>query len=221
MFTGLIQEMGVVRDISHAADKKSMRAVISYPNVTSSIPIGASISCSGCCLTVTDISEEQDNTAQKQSVFSVDISSETLNRTNLNTWKIGDCINLERSLQLQDELGGHFVFGHVDGLAKLVSKEPTGQAYILKFEYPSHLDRYLVEKGSVCLDGISLTVNALENNILSVCIIPHTWSNTSLQNINIGDQVNMEIDMMARYVEKQMMAYQGNQETQEIESIKS
>jgi riboflavin synthase len=154
------------------------------------VEIGASISHAGCCLTVV---------SKQGRSYDLDVSNETLNLTNLGAWKEGSKVNIERALKIGDELGGHIVSGHVDGLAKLVSVTQDGDSYRLKIEAPAPLHRFIAPKGSVALDGISLTVNEVEGNIFGVNIIPHTWLHTTLSKTTVGDSVNLEVDRLARY----------------------
>lgn len=191
MFTGLVQTIGTVRSVEK--NGTDMRAVIE--SNLKDLTLGASVCCSGCCLTVTEITADS---------FAVDISAETLSKTNLGDWQAGSRVNLEPSLQLGDELGGHFVFGHIDGLAQIVSIEPDGESRRITIKTPVDLHGFIAPKGSVSLDGISLTVNAVESDTFSVNIIPHTWDATTLADRQPGDRLNIEIDMLARYVARQM-----------------
>jgi len=154
-----------------------------------------SIACSGCCLTVTAI---------KGDMFYVDVSAESLSKTNIGTWQEGTKINLERALKMGDELGGHIVSGHIDGLATLISNETDGESWRLMFEVPQDLAHFIAPKGSVTLDGISLTVNEVEGSRFGVNIIPHTWENTTLSSRAEGDFVHLEIDMLARYMARML-----------------
>ena len=156
----------------------------------SDVDLGASISHAGCCLTVVSKSEN---------TYRLDVSNETLAATNLGTWQSGQKINLERALKIGDELGGHIVSGHVDGKAELISVTPDGDSYRLKFRVPDPLHRFIAPKGSVALDGISLTINEVEGDIFGVNIIPHTWTHTTLSQVRVGDAVNLEVDRLARY----------------------
>lgn len=191
MFTGLVQTIGTVRSVEK--NGTDMRAVIESD--LKDLALGASVCCSGCCLTVTEITANR---------FAVDISAETLSKTNMGDWQAGSRVNLEPSLQLGDELGGHFVFGHIDGLAQIVSIEPDGESRRITIKAPVDLQGFIAPKGSVSLDGISLTVNAVESDTFSVNIIPHTWDATTLADRQPGDRLNIEIDMLARYVARQM-----------------
>ena len=168
MFTGLIQDIGTIRSIDKSGD---WTIVIEATFDMDTVPMGASICCGGCCLTVIE------KTANS---FTVEVSGESLDKTNLKYWEEGTRINLEPSLKLGDELGGHFVFGHVDALAELTSIEKGGDSYRLKIKPPQDLMPYIASKGSVTLDGTSLTVNEVDTDTFGVNIIPHTWGNTCL-----------------------------------------
>ena len=157
------------------------------------VPMGASIACSGCCLTVVEKGADW---------FAVDVSAESLSKTNLGTWGEGTKINLERSLKLGDEMGGHIVSGHVDGLAELLDMRQEGDSWRLSIRAPEGFESYVASKGSIALDGVSLTVNEVEGDVFGVNIIPHTWSVTSFHALTPGDRLNCEIDMLARYVHR-------------------
>jgi riboflavin synthase len=195
MFTGIITDIGVITSITRNTDAT---ATIRTAYAMDTVALGASIACGGVCLTV--VSKGQDN-------FTVNISGETLSRTTLGSWQEGTEINLERSLKLGDELGGHLVSGHVDGVAHVREIMTIGDAYRLSFDVPGSLGHYLAEKGSVTLDGVSLTVNGVEGNNAWVTLIPHTWHHTTMQRLRAGSPMNLEIDMLARYVER--MLYRG------------
>jgi riboflavin synthase len=188
MFTGIITDLGRVRAVER---RKETRFEIATSYDTASIAAGASIACSGPCLTVIDKGEGW---------FAVEASAETLSRTTLGAWRDGRAVNLERSLKLGDEFGGHIVFGHVDGTATVARKTASGDSVVFDIEAPPSLLAYLAPKGSVTLDGVSLTVNAVEADAFSVNIIPHTLQNTTFGAAEPGDRVNLEIDMLARYV---------------------
>lgn len=192
MFTGLIQDIGRVRSIEKSGD---WRIVIETAMDMGAVPMGASICCSGCCLTVVEKFDR---------AFAVDVSAESLSKTNIGDWDVGRRVNLEPSLKMGDELGGHFVFGHVDALAELTSVEQDGDSYRLKIKPPAGLMPYIASKGSIGLDGISLTVNEVEGDVFGVNIIPHTWDHTTLADRAVGDELNIEIDMLARYVARQL-----------------
>ncbi|MDY0028351.1 MAG: riboflavin synthase [Pseudobdellovibrionaceae bacterium] len=189
MFTGIITAQGTIAKVDETRGDK--RFVIETPWDMTSVPIGASIACSGCCLTVVEKTENS---------FAVDVSAESLSKTNLNDWSEGSKLNLESSLKFGDELGGHLVSGHVDGLAILESITPEGDSHRLKIRVPQNMKHFIASKGSVALDGISLTINEVEDDIFGVNIIPHTWDVTTLGHRKVGDKLNLEIDMLARYV---------------------
>jgi len=190
MFTGIIQNFGTIKDIHKDGDWNLM---ISTSMDLDKTPIGASIACNGCCLTVVEKGKDW---------FSADVSGETLSKTTIGNWRDGMKINLEPSLKLGDELGGHFVFGHVDGLAVIESIEKDGDSHRLWMKAPEGFERFLAAKGSVSLDGVSLTVNAVEKDGFAVNIIEHTWKHTTLSDRQPGDELNFEVDMLARYVER-------------------
>ncbi|MEW5422456.1 riboflavin synthase [Amorphus sp. 3PC139-8] len=194
MFTGLVTDVGTVADISPI--EAGQRAVIETRYPADGIALGASIACSGVCLTVVDCVATNTGGAR----FSVDISPETLDRSTLSIWTRGTRINLERSLTLGDELGGHIVTGHVDGVAELLDRAEEGEMARFVFRAPDALKRFIAEKGSVALDGTSLTVNGVEDACFTVMLIPHTLAVTTWGEARAGDMVNLEVDMMARYV---------------------
>jgi len=192
MFTGIVTHIGEVRSVETRGDT---RLVIGAGFETSDVALGASIACSGACLTVIETGDDW---------FAIDASAETLARTTLGDWSKGTAINLERALKLGDELGGHVVSGHVDGLARVVTIEPVGDSHKLVLEAPGDLAGMVAEKGSVTLEGVSLTVNEVIGRNFSINIIPHTWENTTLGTLSPGDKLNMEVDMLARYVSRLM-----------------
>ncbi len=193
MFTGIVRDTGTIKKLERNGDDIRLTIETSLP--PESRTLGASILCSGICLTVTAFDDAS---------FTVDVSSETVSKTNIANWKEGGHINLEPSLRLGDELGGHLVFGHVDAQASLIEKHEDGDSWRMTFEVPSDLANYFASKGSVSLDGISLTINEVEGNRFGVCIIPHTWEHTTLSEREIGDKINLEIDMLARYVSRML-----------------
>lgn len=193
MFTGIVTDIGEIVESADADGVRRFTIACRYPADT--IALGASIACGGPCLTATGIREDEGRT-----LFTVDVSAETLDRTTAGTWTPGSRINLERSLRQGDELGGHIVTGHIDAVARIVAREPDGEATRLTFEAPPPLHRFIAEKGSVALDGTSLTVNGVENNRFWVTLIPHTLQVTTWGNRDVGDPVNLEVDLMARYV---------------------
>lgn len=189
MFTGIITDIGTVLTVDQS--RGDVRFEIGTTWDMTDVPIGASIAHSGCCLTVIEKTKHS---------FFVDVSAESLSKTNLGEWTVGTKINLESSLKFGDELGGHLVSGHVDGLATLVSITPDGDSHRLKIRAPQDLKHFIAPKGSVALDGISLTVNEVEDDIFGINIIPHTWVVTTMGTRKPGDKINMEVDMLARYV---------------------
>jgi len=188
MFTGLVQAKGTVLAAENG------RFTIASPWDAASIPLGASICCDGCCLSVTGVESIPSGTQ-----FKVDVSNETLSKTTLDDWCEGRRINLERSLRAGDELGGHLVSGHVDGVARIVSIKASGFSKIFEVRTPHVLAKYIAPKGSVALDGVSLTVNTVDDTAFSVLIIPHTLDVTTLGGWRQGSEVNIEVDLMARY----------------------
>ena len=197
MFTGIVTALGTVRAITPIGDGHDMRLVIATPpdflhgNQHGTIATGASIACSGCCLTALDIEADS---------FSADASAETLAMTTLGTWTVGSRVNLERSLRVGDELGGHIVSGHVDGVGTAVSATPENASIRWRFRVPTDLARLIAPKGSVTVDGVSLTVNDVADDTFGVNIIPHTAAVTRFGALQPGEPVNLEIDMLARYV---------------------
>jgi riboflavin synthase len=188
MFTGIIADVGVVREIRPAGD---MIYVIGTKLELDDVVLGASIACSGVCLTV--IGHQKD-------WFSVQASAETLARSTLKDWRVGSRVNLERALRAGDELGGHLVSGHVDAVVEIVERRPDGDSQRFGFRVPDAFAAAVASKGSVALDGVSLTVNEVQGNRFGVNIIPHTLANTAFGQAKVGDRVNFEIDMLARYV---------------------
>jgi riboflavin synthase len=198
MFTGITTDVGEVIAVEPRAEGlRRVRVACAYPLV--SIAIGSSISHSGVCLTVVETAAAGNRTA-----ISVDAAAETLRITTAAGWKQGTRLNLERALKVGDELGGHIVAGHVDGVAELVSRQDLTDMARLTLRAPRDLMRFVATKGSVALDGVSLTVNEVTADTFSVLIIPHTLSVTTLGAAKIGDQLNLEIDLMARYAARLM-----------------
>jgi riboflavin synthase len=192
MFTGIITDLGRVRAI--AADAMT-RLEIATAFPAEGIALGASIACNGCCLSVVE---------RGPGWFAVQASAETLSRTTLGAWRVGTPVNLERPLKVGDELGGHLVQGHVDGVGTLVGRRPDGGSVRLGFEAPKDLARYIASKGSVAVDGVSLTVNEVDGARFGVNIIPITQETTNLGGLAEGARVNLEIDLLARYVARLM-----------------
>ena len=192
MFTGIVTDIGQVARVEERGALRRLAIACAYP--LESIALGASIACSGTCLTVVATQGEGE-----RALFEVDAAAETLARTTVGKWREGTRINLERALKIGDELGGHIVTGHVDGIASLVAREDFDGTARLVFEAPRALSRFIAPKGSVALDGVSLTVNEVEGDRFGVLIIPHTLKVTTLGERYAGDDVNIEVDLMARY----------------------
>jgi riboflavin synthase len=188
MFTGIITDIGRIRAIEPGGDQ---RYIIETRHDTAGIAIGASIACAGVCLTVTETGPDW---------FKVQVSSETLGLTTLGQWREGTRINLEFALKLGDELGGHIVSGHVDGIGRITARSADQDSVRYRIEVPAGLERFIARKGAVTIDGVSLTVNEVEGTCFGVNIIPHTQAATTFGDARIGDPVNLEIDMLARYV---------------------
>lgn len=200
MFTGIVTDIGRVRRLVPAgAGDTRLEIACAYDPAT--IALGASIACAGCCLTAVEVGGRKGD-----AWFAVQASGETLSKTTLGTWHEGTRVNLERALKLGDELGGHIVSGHVDGLATLVARTPEGDSLRLVFGLPKTLGRFVAPKGSAALDGVSLTVNEVSDagteTRFGVNIIPHTQAATTLGGLQAGDRLNFEVDMLARYVQR-------------------
>lgn len=191
MFTGLVEEVGTIQSI--ISNSKSSKIIIKAKKILEDIKLGDSISTNGVCLTVVDFSN---------STLSVDVMPESMRRSNLKHLSIGTKVNLERALKLSDRLGGHLVSGHIDGTGIISGYEIESNAIWLTISAPYNLLKYVVEKGSIAIDGISLTVAYVDENVFKVSIIPHTKEITTLINRKIGDEVNLECDMIGKYVEK-------------------
>lgn len=187
MFNGIVKNQGVIEEIDTKNNFLKIKTNLKK------LYLGESIMCSGICLTVSQ---------KKKNTFCVNISPETIKRTNLKNLKKGDLINLEKSLLMGQDISGHLVFGHVDGLVTLEKIKKVADSRLLTFKTTKKLQKFITEKCSVALDGISLTVNDVLNDIFTVNIIPFTWNNTSLKNVEKGSKLNIEIDMLARYVFK-------------------
>jgi riboflavin synthase len=198
MFTGIVTDVGEVRSVKPRADNLSRVTIAcAYPHAT--LIEGASMACAGVCLTIVEAGE-----SDGRAWFAVDAAAETLRLTTAGRWRPGSKVNLERPLKLGDELGGHMVAGHVDGLATIVAREDMTDMARFVLRAPNALARFIAPKGSVALDGVSLTVNAVEGDTFSVLIIPHTLKVTTLGGLKKGDDVNLEIDTMARYAARLM-----------------
>ncbi|MDO8974173.1 riboflavin synthase [Reyranella sp.] len=191
MFTGIVTDIGEIVSVDPGGKEGDRRFVIATKHDMTPIAIGASIACSGCCLTVIE---------KKAGGFAVEVSAESLDKTHLGDWTVGSRLNLELSLKLGDELGGHLVYGHVDGVGKIASMTPEGGSVRFVFEAPTEVARFVAAKGSIAIDGISLTVNEVDGNRFGVNVISHTQAVTTLGQARVGQRVNLEVDMLARYV---------------------
>jgi riboflavin synthase len=191
MFTGIVTDVGKVRHVEKRGDT---HIVIATHYDVSGIEMGASIACSGACMTVVDKGSAKDRW------FAFTASGETLSKTTIASWKAGDAVNLERPMRVGDEFGGHIVTGHVDAVAEIVAAVPEGESLRLTFEVPLKFAKFVAPKGSVALDGVSLTVNDVDGSRFGVNIIPHTQSVTTFGRAKPGVKVNFEIDLLARYV---------------------
>lgn len=199
MFTGLITGIGTIKSVTALGNGQDARFTITTPDNevwrAHEKKLGASIACSGACLTVIEAGMDW---------FVVEVSAETLAKTTLASWRVDDKINLEGSLRVGDELGGHIVSGHVDGLASVVSSTPENGSTRWVFELPEALAPFVAPKGSIAINGVSLTVNEVEGARFGVNIIPHTAEHTNFSVLRVGDKVNVEIDMLARYLARQL-----------------
>ena len=193
MFTGIVTDIGEITSVVPGDTAGDRRFVVRTRHDMAPIAIGASIACSGCCLTVLEKGSDW---------FAVEVSGESLAKTHLGDWKLGSRVNLELSLKLGDELGGHLVYGHVDGVGTIASMTPEGGSVRFMFEVPSELGRFIAAKGSVAVDGISLTVNEVDAKRFGVNVISHTQAVTTLGQAKVGQRVNLEVDMLARYVQR-------------------
>lgn len=194
MFTGLVEEIGTVKSIQHGA--RSIRMSIGAKKIMDDVKMGDSISTNGICLTVTSFDSHG---------FTVDVMPETMRRSNLGSQKVGSRVNLERALRVGDRLGGHMVGGHIDGTGKVVALEREDNAIWVSIEVSESVLRYVIEKGSIAIDGISLTVASVDERMFKVSIIPLTQQETTLTSKRVGDIVNLECDMTAKYIEKFML----------------
>jgi riboflavin synthase len=197
MFTGIVTDVGKVRHIEKRGDT---HLVIATAYDVSEIDMGASIACPGACMTVVDKGNAKDRW------FAVTVSAESLSKTTMGEWKVGDPVNLERPMRVGDELGGHIVTGHVDGIAEIVGMKPEGESTRVMLQAPVALARFIAPKGSIALDGVSLTVNEVDGTRFGVNIIPHTSKVTTFGRQKPGAKVNLEVDLMARYVARLVKA---------------
>lgn len=200
MFTGIITDVGRVRDVAEANGGRRLEISTGYD--LSEVALGASIACSGVCLSVVEKSEE---------TFAVEVSRETLSKTTVGVWVEGRLVNLERALKLGDEFGGHIVAGHVDGAGQVVHALSDGDSLRVQLRAPAPLHRYIAPKGSVTIDGVSLTVNEVDGEVFGVNLIPLTRTMTTLGDLRGGDRVNLEVDLLARYAARWVQT--GGQET--------
>jgi len=189
VFTGIITDIGRVRSVVQTARDRRYEVETGWD--VSEIDLGASISHAGCCLTVVEKGDRW---------YAVEVSGETLDKTTLGSWATGTPVNLERATRVGDELGGHIVSGHVDGLGTVIEIMPEGGSHRLTIQAPAPLHRFIAAKGSITVDGVSLTVNGVDGQGFGLNIIPHTWEATTLGGLTVGDRVNLEIDMLARYL---------------------
>ena len=196
MFTGIVTDIGQLAAITERDKGRRLRIETTYDPQT--IEIGASIACAGVCLTVVDKADSRSNSRW----FEVEAWEEALRLTTIAEWNVGTKINLERAMKAGDEYGGHLVSGHVDGMATIVGREEEGEATRFQIEAPAHLSRYIAPKGSVTLDGTSLTVNGVEDDVFDVLLIRHSQEVTTWGDRQVGDTVNIEIDQIARHVER-------------------
>ena len=192
MFTGIITDIATVRAIEKTGDTR-FEFTTSFD--TSKIVLGASIACNGACMTVIETGDDW---------FAIEASAESLSRTTLGDLAVGSKVNLEQATRVGDELGGHIVSGHVDGVATLTKRVPEGDSLRLTFEVPEEFAKYIASKGSVTLEGVSLTVNEVDGNTFGINLIPHTQTETTLGSKQPGDRINFEIDMLARYVARML-----------------
>lgn len=200
MFTGIVEEIGQITDVAAQAPASLS---VACRTVAADSHVGDSISVAGCCLTITDVKRDGDGQPQG---FVADLMGETLARTSLGDRGIGDTVNLERALRADARLGGHLVQGHVDGVASVVSVQPQGEWTVVWFGLPEPIARYVVEKGSITVEGVSLTVAEVTGDAFAVGLIPHTLGATSLGALGVGDRVNLEVDVVAKYVERLLAA---------------
>jgi riboflavin synthase len=204
MFTGIVEEVGIVE---HVLERQgALRLAVAAHEVLQELAVDDSISVSGVCLTVVQISKSN---------FQVDVVEESLKKTTLGNLLKGKKVNLERSLRLSDRLGGHFVQGHVDDVGKVVAIQPQEGGSLISIEIPEHLTRYVISEGSIAIDGVSLTVARLSDNVATISIIPHTLNKTTFGQLKVGDKVNIEVDLIGKYVERLLSQPEHNKMTNE------
>ncbi len=199
MFTGIITHLGKIESLETNEKKDLILQVSTSDNVERNLEIGCSIACSGICLTLIQKKKEND-----RHIFSFQASKETLDKTNMSLWQVGSIINLEFALRMGDELGGHLVSGHVDGTAQITEITQIKESHRFGFKSEANLMRYIAPKGSITINGVSLTVNEVSSEYFNVNLISHTINNTAFQTSKVGDVVNIEIDMLARYLERML-----------------
>jgi riboflavin synthase len=211
LFTGIIEEIGIIRSRGRASQTAML--VVTAEKIPATLQVGDSIAVNGVCLTATERGEKS---------FVCDLSAETLKRTSLASAGPGTPVNLERPMAADGRFGGHFVLGHVDGVARLISAVADGDGSVMSFQYPPELARYLVCKGSVTVDGISLTIAALDQHSFAVAVIPHTFRATNLGARRAGDEVNIEVDILGKYFERffQLGLLQGHNSTLTLDYLK-
>lgn len=205
MFTGIIEEIGKILSLQKLADGAKIK--IAAKIVTEGTNEGDSISVNGVCLTALEI---------KKDSFAADVSGETLNRSTLGNLKVGATINLERAVTPSTRLGGHIVQGHVDAVGKFISATRTGDFWTVRIGFPTEIGQYLVYKGSIAVEGISLTIAELKDDYFEIAVIPKTWELTNFSTLNAGDSVNLEADVIAKYVERILLYDKAAEKTQEI-----
>lgn len=198
MFTGIIDHNGEVTNVVKRKNS-DITITVSTKFRPKDIKLGSSVCCNGVCLTVCKMSKSKNNLK-----LSFDVSNETIDCTNFSKLKIGSKINLEKSLRMGDEISGHFVFGHVDEVSKLLSIKKIKGSHQLKFSKPKKLNKYIAKKGSIAVDGVSLTVNSTDSKSFSVNIVPYTWSHTNFYELKVNSLINIEVDMLARYVSQNL-----------------
>jgi riboflavin synthase len=209
MFTGIIEAIGEIKRVEQ--QQGDVRLTISTKGLDlSDAQLGDSIAVNGVCLTAIELTPEQ---------FVADVSNETLSATTMSNIKAGSAVNLECALQAQTRLGGHMVSGHVDGVGQVIERKADARSVRFTFEMPVEISRYVAQKGSICIDGISLTVNTVDDRSFSVNIVPHTLEMTTLGNRKVGDAVNLEVDVIARYLERLMLGGSKNEQSMDFEKL--
>ncbi len=209
MFTGIIEAIGEIKRVEQQQGDVRLTVATNDLNL-SDAQLGDSIAVNGVCLTAIELSEKQ---------FVADVSNETLSATTMADIKAGSPVNLECALQAQTRLGGHMVSGHVDGVGRILERKPDARSVRFTFEMPAEISRYVAQKGSICIDGISLTVNTVDDVSFSVNIVPHTLEMTTLGRRNVGDAVNLEVDVIARYLERLMLGQSTTEPTVDYKAL--